>query len=57
MFVVLDENKGMLDLNKKKFKKNSNIKWFCNAMLKNYHLKIIILTIIQLVLVLEMLII
>ena len=26
----VDENKGMLDLNKKKFKKNTNIKWFCN---------------------------
>ena len=25
----IDENKGMLDLNKKKFKKNSNVKWFC----------------------------
>jgi len=27
----VDENKGMLDLNKKKFKKNSNVKWFCNS--------------------------
>jgi demethylmenaquinone methyltransferase / 2-methoxy-6-polyprenyl-1,4-benzoquinol methylase len=26
----IDENKGMLDLNKKKLKKNSNVKWFCN---------------------------
>ena len=26
----IDENKEMLDLNKKKFKKKSNIKWFCN---------------------------
>tara|TARA_Y100000590_G_scaffold185862_1_gene211820 strand:+ start:25 stop:729 length:705 start_codon:yes stop_codon:yes gene_type:complete len=26
----VDENKSMLDLNKKKFKKNTNIKWFCN---------------------------
>ena len=26
----LDENKGMLDLNKKKIKKNNNIKWFCS---------------------------
>ena len=26
----IDENKGMLDLNKKKFKKNTNVKWFCN---------------------------
>tara|TARA_Y100000590_G_C15559084_1_gene953998 strand:- start:91 stop:795 length:705 start_codon:yes stop_codon:yes gene_type:complete len=25
----VDENKGMLDLNKKKFKNNSNVKWFC----------------------------
>ena len=25
----IDENQGMLDLNKKKFKKNNNIKWFC----------------------------
>ena len=24
----VDENKGMLDLNKKKFKNNSNVKWF-----------------------------
>jgi len=27
----VDENKGMLDLNKKKFKGNANIKWFCNS--------------------------
>ena len=27
----VDENKGMLGLNKKKFKKNANIKWFCNS--------------------------
>jgi len=27
----VDENKGMLDLNKKKFKENANIKWFCNS--------------------------
>jgi len=26
----VDENVGMLNLNRKKFKKNSNIKWFCN---------------------------
>ena len=26
----VDENKGMLNLNKKKIKKNSNVKWFCN---------------------------
>ena len=26
----VDENKGMLDLNKKKFKKSVNVKWFCN---------------------------
>ena len=26
----LDENKGMLDLNKKKLSKKDNIKWFCN---------------------------
>ena len=26
----VDVNKEMLNLNKKKFKKNSNIKWFCN---------------------------
>jgi len=26
----LDENKGMLNLNKKKFKESSNVKWFCN---------------------------
>jgi len=27
----VDENKGMLDLNKKKIKNYSNIKWFCNS--------------------------
>ena len=27
----VDKNKGMLDLNKRKFKVNSNIKWFCNS--------------------------
>tara|TARA_Y100000590_G_scaffold385260_1_gene457240 strand:+ start:55 stop:759 length:705 start_codon:yes stop_codon:yes gene_type:complete len=27
----VDENKGMLNLNKKKFNKNSNVKWFCNS--------------------------
>ena len=27
----IDENKGMLDLNKKKFKKNAKVKWFCNS--------------------------
>ena len=27
----IDENMGMLDLNKKKFKKNANVKWFCNS--------------------------
>ena len=27
----VDENKGMLDINKRKLKKNSNIKWFCNG--------------------------
>ena len=26
----VDENKGMLDLNKKKLEKNSNVKWFCS---------------------------
>ena len=26
----VDENKGMLDLNKRKFKANTNVKWFCN---------------------------
>ena len=26
----VDENKNMLDLNKKKIKKNANVKWFCN---------------------------
>lgn len=26
----VDENKGMLDLNKKKLKGNANVKWFCN---------------------------
>ena len=27
----IDENEGMLNLNKKKFKENSNVKWFCNG--------------------------
>ena len=27
----VDENKGMLNLNKKKFKGNTNVKWFCNS--------------------------
>ena len=27
----VDENKGMLDLNKKRFKKNAKVKWFCNS--------------------------
>jgi len=27
----VDENKDMLDLNKKKIKKNTNVKWFCNS--------------------------
>jgi len=27
----VDENKGMLDLNKTKFKGNDNVKWFCNS--------------------------
>ena len=27
----VDENKGMLDLNKKKLENNSNVKWFCNS--------------------------
>ena len=27
----VDENKGMLSLNKKKFNGNANIKWFCNS--------------------------
>ena len=26
----LDENEGMLNLSKKKFKENKNVKWFCN---------------------------
>jgi len=26
----VDQNQGMLDLNKNKFNKNKNIKWFCN---------------------------
>jgi len=26
----VDENKGMLNLNKKKFNDNNNVKWFCN---------------------------
>ena len=27
----VDENKAMLDLNKRKFKVNANVKWFCNS--------------------------
>tara|TARA_Y100000590_G_scaffold466035_1_gene640101 strand:- start:2018 stop:2722 length:705 start_codon:yes stop_codon:yes gene_type:complete len=27
----VDENKGMLNLSKKKFKKNNNIKWYCSS--------------------------
>ena len=27
----IDENKGMLDLNKKRFKKNAKVKWLCNS--------------------------
>ena len=27
----VDENKGMLNLNKRKFKGNTNVKWFCNS--------------------------
>ena len=27
----VDENKEMLDLNKKKIEKNANVKWFCNS--------------------------
>jgi len=27
----VDENKNMLQLNKEKFQKNKNVKWFCNA--------------------------
>jgi demethylmenaquinone methyltransferase/2-methoxy-6-polyprenyl-1,4-benzoquinol methylase len=27
----VDENKGMLNLNKKKIKKNADVKWFCNS--------------------------
>ena len=27
----VDENKGMLDLNKKKLEESSNVKWFCNT--------------------------
>ena len=27
----IDKNKGMLDLNKKRFNKNAKIKWFCNS--------------------------
>ena len=27
----VDENKGILNLNKKKFKRNVNVKWFCNS--------------------------
>ena len=30
----VDENKGMLELNKKKIKKNYNIKWFCGSAQK-----------------------
>ena len=26
----IDENKGMLDLSKKKFEENANVNWFCN---------------------------
>ena len=26
----VDENKGMLEINKKKFKNNNNVKWYCN---------------------------
>jgi len=52
----VDENKGMLNLNKRKFKGNANIK-VSRIVLKNYHLKIIILTTTLLVLVLEMLVI
>jgi len=27
----VDENKGMLNLSKKKLKRNANVKWFCNS--------------------------
>ena len=27
----VDENKGMIDLNKKKLKENDKVKWFCNS--------------------------
>ena len=27
----VDENKGMIDLNRKKLKKNNKVKWFCNS--------------------------
>ena len=27
----VDENKGMLDLNKRKLEKNTNVNWFCNS--------------------------
>ena len=27
----VDENKGMLNLNKRKFKENASVKWFCNS--------------------------
>jgi len=27
----VDENKGMLDLNKRKFKGSTSVKWFCNS--------------------------
>jgi len=45
----VDENKNMLQLNKKKFKKKKILNGFA-ILPKNYHLKIIILTIIQLAL-------
>ena len=52
----VDENKEMLNLNKKKLKKTLTLNGSV-IVLKNCHLKIIILIIIQLVLVLEMLVI
>ena len=52
----VDENKGMLDLNKKKLKEKLMLNGFV-IVLKNCRSKIIILIIIQLVLGLEMLII
>ena len=52
----VDENKEMLNLNKKKLKKMLKLNGSV-TVLKNCHLKIIILIIIQLVLVLEMLVI